>query len=625
MLRWHAHESRRMGGKLREPTLGENFSGIESITDALVRESIQNSLDARLDSTQPVHVRFFVSGSTGALSPSQVSPWTERAWEHLAADDYTADVSRSEPCQFVVIEDFNTKGLQGDVTQCPTTAHDGEPNPWLLFFRVEGRSRKSDEDRGRWGIGKVVFPVSSRARMFLAATVRADDRRRLVMGQAMLRSRKIGSVSYEPDLWFCNQRDDSFELPSDNQNDFKLLSDAFRLSRANEPGLSVVIPFADASIDHESLLASVIAQYFFPILNRRLVVTIESEESSAQTVDAGSLATLARSVGEDARESLVHLVDMAAWLIDRGTALERTSAPDSAGRLSWNEELIAEPLVQSLRSGLDAGLIGGVRVSCHVIPATGPTVPTYLDVVLKRLEKAQYRKPIYVRSDLVIPEVKGKQLRGFLALVVATDAPLVTLLGDAENPAHTDWHVPTLKAKRRYKHAPSQLEFVRNSARNILDAITVADGLQIRDALADYFAVTDDDIVPEPTPRGRKQGKDPEPPPDPPPAKVPKPFSVEQANGGLVLSSTSTQMPEGFGIEVIVAYDIRGGDPLAKYHPADFKISQLPRSIERLRVASQTDNGIVVIPVESAFRMKITGFDPNRDLFIRARAVEVER
>ena len=57
-------------------------------------------------------------------------------------------------------------------------------------------------DRGGWGVGKTVFPRSSRLKAFFALTVRHDDRRRMLMGGAVLRSHRVGGKYFAPDGYF---------------------------------------------------------------------------------------------------------------------------------------------------------------------------------------------------------------------------------------------------------------------------------------------------------------------------------------------------------------------------------------------------------------------------------------
>src|SRR5688572_10573910 len=123
--KWHFNKL-RPGDKTRESTLGEFFAteAIRNSAEALVREAIQNSLDAGLkDSTgrpiETVVVRISLNQGSAALSGSTITEFFAGAWEHLRA---TGNGLREAPqqadlCPFIVYEDFGTSGLEGDVTQ----------------------------------------------------------------------------------------------------------------------------------------------------------------------------------------------------------------------------------------------------------------------------------------------------------------------------------------------------------------------------------------------------------------------------------------------------------------------------------------------------------------------------
>src|SRR5207237_7546682 len=61
---------------------------------------------------------------------------------------------------YLVFEDFGTKGLNGDVAEWQLDKA-GE-NGFFSFFRAEGRSAKTGECLPRWGISKQEVPTSSR-------------------------------------------------------------------------------------------------------------------------------------------------------------------------------------------------------------------------------------------------------------------------------------------------------------------------------------------------------------------------------------------------------------------------------------------------------------------------------
>ncbi|HEV7799197.1 MAG TPA: hypothetical protein VGO73_13645 [Pyrinomonadaceae bacterium] len=151
---WHFVRP-KPGDKNREPILGEFFAtnAISNPAEALVREGIQNSLDAGLGGL--VRIRIYVSGETGGLSPTSSAVYFDGARPHIDAQGNGHDApTPNDPCPFLTFEDFGTSGLTGDVTQW----HDqpGVANLFYYFVRAESQSGKGDQDRGRWGVRKTV-------------------------------------------------------------------------------------------------------------------------------------------------------------------------------------------------------------------------------------------------------------------------------------------------------------------------------------------------------------------------------------------------------------------------------------------------------------------------------------
>ena len=91
---------------------------------------------------------------------------------------------------YILIEDYGTRGLQGDISQYDDLDDDFKKNDFYYFWRNIGRTRKEATDLGRWGLGKTVFQAASRINSFFGITVRNDDDRMLLMGQSVLKIHK---------------------------------------------------------------------------------------------------------------------------------------------------------------------------------------------------------------------------------------------------------------------------------------------------------------------------------------------------------------------------------------------------------------------------------------------------
>ena len=63
------------------------------------------------------------------------------------------------------------------------------------------------------------------------------------------------------------------------------------------------------------------------------------------------------------------------------------------------------------------------------------------------------------------------------------------MLGDAENPAHTEWHKDSSKFKNRYEHGPNCLKFVKDSMREIVWRLTKPAESVDLELLSDIFYI----------------------------------------------------------------------------------------------------------------------------------------
>lgn len=78
-------------------------------------------------------------------------------------------------------------------------------------------------------------------------------------------------------------------------------------------------------------------------------------------------------------------------------------------------------------------------------------------------------------------------------------------------------------------------------------------------------------------------------------------------------------------MRVQAAYDTRKGNPLSRYSAEDFQLGQLPIQIQEngVDILGVTRNEMTFRVVEpESFRLAVTGFDENRQVYVRAVAVE---
>ena len=617
-----------------DPIEGEFFSteALGSVADALIREAVQNSLDARRPG-MAARIRIGLSplSSTRSSTPADRSRYLDGLPPHVVAASTRADAlpQFDEPFQYVVVEDFGTRGLQGD----PRQSEDEEigasafRNDFYYFWRNVGRSRKGASDLGRWGLGKTVFAAASRASAFFAMTVRANDSRPLLMGQAVLRIHKLDNARFYPYGYFGRFEGD-FALPIEDPTIVDRFAEDFGLERRNEPGLSVVIPFPVRDLTAKTVLPSLAHHYFLPILAGDLSIDVD-DGGHRERLDKDTFSQIVERLGRGDASSLPRLVDLARWgltLSDTTTAELPEPSPNAAPR--WSQDDAINQALGPLREPFNMGARVAIRVPVWVKPTGAEARLATFDVWLERDDSLDSADEHFVRDGITIAGVRGSVQAGVRAIVRIRDRNLSALLGDSENPAHTEWQERSQRFKDRYHHGPSTLRYVKSAPREIVRILTrPAEGRDLA-LLRHVFSL---DVPTEETVRQREgktaraglsakaegTGVDAA-------ARAARGFELHRLEGGFRIagSSEGTTMPRQMIVRV--AYEVRRGNPFKMYQSLDFELDRPPISIsvEGARLLRNHGNELAIAIDVAGFRVTVQGFDARRD--VRVRAIPAE-
>ena len=620
--------------KNREATQGEFFSSDTELR-AFVREAVQNSLDARRPGFNgPVSIRIYVSGSEGSLSAESAKRYFRGGWDHFHAEGsgLRDAPGKEDSCPFIAYEDSGTTGLTGDTEQFHEVP--GVRNPFYYFFRAEGQSNKLEAGRGRWGLGKFVFPRSSAIRSFFGLTVRYDDQKRLLVGQSILRSHHVDDKSYTPDGWFGEKPEkDEAAAPVEDRQLIDQFEEDFCLERRQDPGLSLVVPFCDLTWTPDAVVESILQDYFYVILRDELVVTIEG--GNTQTVlNSSTMAGILSAASETVRQPLKPLFDLTSWILTRQAANSQMNlrAAGVTCQTKWNQKSITSEVFNLIRrSFVDSGRLA-LRVPVDVQHRSGVLKTTHFDIYLEKAEGSLQKRPVFIRDGIIISDVRSRLIRDLIAIVTIDDPPLTEFLGDAENPAHTEWHEETSHFKGKYVNGAAILRFIRNSVADLCQMLTEAVEDEDPEMLLDVFSVglasSDSNqkwTVEFASMTSRSSAKSEDGTARLQKLKTksrhPRSWRLSRKAGGFRLSGRPQPEEINCGIEVLIAYDCRSGSALRKYSITDFQLDHDPITIqaEGVHIEIPEPNRLVVYPERDTFEVLVTGFDPNRDLFLQAR------
>lgn len=646
----------------QDPVQGEFFTAAADLPDRLVRESIQNSLDARRGN-ETVRVRFAFSGEEHALPVDVARRWLTGLAPHLSAlasldsGGGEADAMRealaclSQPMTWLTVGDSGTTGLLGDIHA--NRGQESENHFWG-FFRSVGISPKDENSGGSWGLGKWVFPDASRINAYISVTHRMDEDHAMLMGLAMLKTHHMADdggdeAKYPPYGYFAaaSQDDDEKWLPLPVRADVdltglvaKAMTDFQLELRGDGPGLSVVVPYPrETGEDDEEVLTpatiarAVVIQYFLPIVRGDLEVEIVSPGESARLINA---ATIDREVStskpgrEDNAPTWLHgAVELARWAddLDDGAHVElpvptgKGSDLDNAGLPKLRE-----------RYGRGERLAFRLTLEVHRRDPDRWT-PVDFRVYLEGDDDVPEGHDYFVRGHLCIPGMDLiKSYKARALVVVDGESELGHLLRDAEGPAHTSWNPRAQRLKVRWFNGHSRVQAVRRAAVRLLQSLVERPDERQYDALADLFP---SNLAAE-RGRGRTQGpgSDSNGPVKPIYGGAPVVMATSSVPGGFRVRAAAPDPNGVVGSEwsLRFAYDVaRGGKGRAFRHFEQGASDGAPDfSLRggRLRVNQHNcehdvtgHNALRFLVIAEDFSLTVIGLD-DRDLIVELWPVE---
>lgn len=632
------------------PIQGQFFTteGLKEKASALVRETIQNSLDAKTENIRigeeddyPVQVRFFFS----EVSPEKHRKYLKGILPHVLAEDN--GLLREEipdfdgPMPFIAIEDFNTTGLTGNfvINKDPKDGIN-KKHSFYWFWRNIGRSDKGEDERGRWGLGKTVFPYSSRISTYFGLTSREEDNEKLLMGQNILLLHYFDDdTEFNPYGYFgkfkITEPPSFFPLPiteedkTEDRDIASIFEEDFKLERGNFAGFSVVIPFPREELTLMEVLKAAVLEYSYAIISGDLEITISDGINDIELNESDFKDTIEKlnfGAAEDKRINLLKLIEFTKWTLNTPEEdFIKLKVPDPAIKPAWKRELLLDESLEEILHNKQERYGQHERIAFRVpvkVEKTGKRPKTaWFSVFIEKDKDLSKPDGYFIRNGLVISDVKTPSLKNNVRFIVRIDDPVLsTMLGDAENPAHTEWQKSSMKFKGYYKHDANCLDFVKRAPLHLTEYLTkIPEGLD-EDILKDIFSLDDEITEVEgdvPAPEGPE---DDTPPPivDVGPKKISK-CSITKITGGAKISQNPrAEVPE-FGY-VMLAYDYPRGNSLRKYHPDDFDIAKPPISITQdgIEIRSCSGNLLKFRIKKPEYWIKLKGFDTERDLVVDA-------
>jgi len=287
--------------------------------EIFVRELIQNSLDAQLDSSKPVSINIKVE----EWNKSDINDFfTLIGKNYLAAFEksYSEAITDVKPKMApgirlingeqqksfaLTIEENNCIGLTGPVA--------GKKSNFNSLIRKtddnEEKKESLSNSGGTWGKGSSIFVYSSDLWMWFCYTFlskpniegSATAEKTRFVARAILSPYydEITKRGYLGDTWLCKEDTDVYPYANEDADE---LAEIFGITKRTEsPGCTFFIPFFNTFLVNpklnnviEEFHDQVLKNWFIPIYKENLVVSISNNDGVLYTIDKNYLKNIAQ-------------------------------------------------------------------------------------------------------------------------------------------------------------------------------------------------------------------------------------------------------------------------------------------------------------------------------------------
>jgi len=595
-----------------EVTQRDHFNNDDvNLSETIVREAVQNSLDADCNESETnIHVSFnFLDKSNGLEGHFFLGLFKDQI-DHARVAGLDTDSLDFDNPEALIIEDFGTTGLSGSVNS-------KDNNHFSDFWRRHGKSHKSGNKRGRWGLGKLVYSTSSRLGAFFGVTKRKGENETYLMGQTVLNTRLYEKRTYPPHSFFSDWENIEFDpipVPIKDVSTQQSFIKNFQLKREMNAGLSIIIPFPDKSFNKIRMLAVGIENYFYPILTGKLTLQFDDI-----IVSKDNIRELAHQYATNKFEQVDLLFDFIENIQETTDDELITIDPSWQKDILLNENHFLEEELKAARKKFTQNKTVGLSLPITVNHRINGLKTSEIKVFIKKPSDLAKGLDIYVRGGLTLPAEEKFKNKKALGVMIAEHKDICDLLGDAENAAHTQWIQNTEKLNKHYVAPGPIVKAVKQSIVSLYKVLAEVVEERNEEALLDFFSYRNPDNN-----YNKKRTKRP-PKPRKGIKRSKKRINVSQTEDGFSLTNAEGMTEETLPYEqkVRVAYDTSKGNPFAKgkYSPIDFTVGK-GGSIDidectGITVLKSAQNEWVLRFDSIPFCFSVRGFDTNRDLIMR--------
>ena len=529
-------------------------------SETFVREAIQNSLDARIESSSYVQVDFHFHSSESTSLRSllhDVISYRKKCSLHIPEDWDENQVS------WLVVQDFHATGLSGDLNRRTSDFW----NYWLNF----GQSNKDDSSRGGRGIGRVTFLIASRIQTVVGYTRRSIDKKTPICGMTVLRPLEDQSYFRSTHAYLARAERQSIYHLHTGSRFYNTVTSGFKFDdyeAVSDTGLALAIPYPHEELTTESILAAAIENFAPTIIDGTLKLNVDGK-----TLDRDSISEIATQVSSNIREkSIASDPQRYLSLISKGLAQRD---PDYEIHLSESDKNIDHPrhrptvarisrhfqernscvIDLSLPLRQDRSI---TQTRLRIIGATAPEGVTPLDR--------------FFRDGMCLPKVRSQDPRDFDLLLFSGDDLLAKYLNLCEGRAHLDLSrsksiTEKLRSKRFHPPVYRIRDLIKSLPRSLRHLFYGDISEPDARVFENLFSISNPSLDPQRPDNGQPM------PPIPAPVSNPKAFKISLIKGGLRIVAEKAFEEWPVDLHAVLAY--ADGSRRPNWNPADFQLERL--------------------------------------------------
>ena len=688
---WTFREIIQKGDKTSNPQSSREFDRLGH-PHAEAGDPIANSLDAKSKVPEkdklPVKVIYSIWDGKNSIPKGNAEKYFGKHLKiHVRNTKDTNDNSFKDKLKtfekdmpFLLIEDFNTAGLEGDIDKFDIPWHDISKeeekeiknNRFLWFFRAQNATSDTQDRRGSWGEGKFTLEYASKLGAQITWSIRENSQpSNILMGQTTLRRHAIfdrknnyGTVSPNGDIdrakfdsygYFstANWGDvpiDYAPMPVTNGtaegNEFiSNFSEIFKTIRKNQPGTSILIadPVEEIKLPG-SLARAILSRWIISIFTGQLEIQIMKNGKLIHDIKKESLGELISSLKwEDEPKKIgstkninpsAKLEEQWHGLLDLLKKVKKmstdnifeTNPPMENSSPNWNDPFWddenGEEKIKIMKNKFESGEM--IKIIAKINVKKQDSTHNKIGKLHILLKKApdNISTSLFARQGMTIPFMKSEN--GAIAIVhCMDDDPFSLILRHSEGPAHLEWSEKAPRVTKKagnWEHGKMSTRFASSSVKAILRILksnTVLESVALS-----MFSVS----IPAPIENERKKsisGKDKLVIPPPNSRQLCR-IPSKNNQGEVKINSNPELNLTSKKIKVNLAYETHKGNPWLKYNSLDFDKSNLEITTfgsdeinKNIENTNKKDGLVYFFEITSpTWKINFKGFDQLRDVAV---------